>query len=216
MIAPHPDDETLGCGGTLLRRRNEGAELGWLIVTGISTLDEWSEQRVAQRENEILQIQQKYNFSKTFKLNKPSTRLEQIPTSELIQEIGKVFQDFRPEEVFLPHPADAHSDHRITFDAVSACTKWFRYHSVKRVLAYETLSETEFGLGTTNFFQPNFFVDITDFLEAKLDAMSVYSSELGEFPFPRSIAAIRALAALRGTSAGYMAAEAFQLLRERQ
>jgi len=108
-----------------------------------------------------------------------------------------------------------HTDHRAVFDAAAACTKWFRYPSVKRVLAYETLSETDFGLGTELGFRPNVFVDISPFLERKLQAMDIYASEIAPFPFPRSQDALRALARVHGTSSGYHAAEAFQLLRER-
>ena len=87
---------------------------------------------------------------------------------------------------------------------------------MKRVLAYETISETEFCLDPNQSFKPNYFVDISDFLERKLEVLAVYQSELGPFPFPRSIEAIQALATLRGANSGFMAAEAFQLLRERQ
>lgn len=94
-------------------------------------------------------------------------------------------------------------------------TKWFRYPSVKRILAYETLSETDFGLGTDLGFRPNIFINIENYLEDKLRAMDIYASELGRFPFPRSDEAIRALATLRGAASGFQAAEAFELLRER-
>ena len=135
--------------------------------------------------------------------------------SDLVAGISNVFRSFEPEEVFVPHPSDVHTDHRIVFDAVSSCTKWFRYPSVKRVLAYETLSETDFGLGTDQSFRPNVFVDIEPFLDGKLRAMDIYASELGAFPFPRSREAIRALAMLRGAASGFKASEAFELLRER-
>jgi N-acetylglucosamine malate deacetylase 1 len=216
VIAPHPDDETLGCGGTLLRRKAEGAELGWLIVTGISEQMGWPTEQVRQRDTEIEKVQGLYRCSEVFNLRLPTTRLDQLPTGELIGHFSAVFKEFQPEEVLLPHRCDIHSDHRLVFDTVAACTKWFRYPSVRRVLAYETLSETEFGLDPDSRFQPNYFVDIAAYLESKLNVLSVYASELGTFPFPRSIEAVRALATLRGATAGFLAAEAFQLLRERQ
>jgi N-acetylglucosamine malate deacetylase 1 len=134
---------------------------------------------------------------------------------DLVGSISDVFKTFEPEEVFLPHPADIHTDHRVVFRAVSSCTKWFRYPSVRRVLAYETLSETDFGLGTDQAFRPVVYVDISNFLTKKLEAIDLYASEVGEFPFPRSHQAIRALATLRGAASGYKSAEAFELLRER-
>lgn len=215
VIAPHPDDEVLGVGGTLLRRKAEGGEVAWVIVTSILADSGWSEVSIRRRADEIRRITDLFGFDKVFSLNFPTSQLDRLPISELIAGVSDAFKSFEPEEVFVPHPSDIHTDHRIVFNAAAACTKWFRYPSVKRVLAYETLSETDFGLGTDRGFCPNVFVDIAPFLEGKLRAMDVYSSELEEFPFPRSQQAIRALATLRGAASGYLAAEAFELLRER-
>lgn len=215
VIAPHPDDEVLGVGGTLLRRKAEGAKVAWLIVTAISVQAGWSEEKVKQRADEIRRITEFFGFDEVFTLNFPTTQLDCIPISDLVAGISDVFRIFEPEEVFVPHPSDVHTDHRIVFDAAASCTKWFRYPSVKRVLAYETISETDFGLGTDQGFRPNVFVDIELFLNDKLRAMDIYEAELGTFPFPRSHEAIRALATLRGAASGFKAAEAFELLRER-
>jgi LmbE family N-acetylglucosaminyl deacetylase len=215
VIAPHPDDEVLGVGGTLLRRKAEGAELAWLIVTGISTANGWKQEQVERRANEIARVTAAIGFNHVFTLDFPTTQLDRIPVGDLVGSISDVFKAFQPEEVFVPHPSDVHTDHRAVFDAAAACTKWFRYSSVKRVLAYETLSETDFGLGTDLGFRPNVYVDIAPFLEGKLQAMNIYSSEMAPFPFPRSSEALQALAKVHGAAAGYHAAEAFQLLRER-
>jgi LmbE family N-acetylglucosaminyl deacetylase len=216
VVAPHPDDETLGCGGTLLRQRNEGSELAWLIVTGISESAGWPAERVRLRDAEIEKVAALIGFKHVYRLNLPSSGLDSVPVSDLVTQFSGVFKSFQPEQVLLPHRSDVHTDHRIVFDAAAACTKWFRYPSVRRVLAYETISETDFGLDTDSAFRPNYFVDISAFLERKLEVMAVYQSELGVFPFPRSVEAIRALAALRGAGSGFVAAEAFQLLRERR
>ncbi|MCE5181757.1 MAG: PIG-L family deacetylase [Anaerolineaceae bacterium] len=215
VIAPHPDDEVLGVGGTLLRRKAEGAKVAWLIVTAISVEYGWRVEKVTQRSDEIKRITELFGFDDVFALNFPATRLDQVPMSDLVAGVSDAFRIFEPEEVFVPHPSDVHTDHRIVFDAVSSCTKWFRYPSVKRVLAYETISETDFGLGADRGFRPNVFVNIEPFLNNKLRAMDIYASELGAFPFPRSHEAIRALATLRGATSGFKAAEAFELLRER-
>jgi LmbE family N-acetylglucosaminyl deacetylase len=215
VIAPHPDDEVLGVGGTLLRRKAVGEKVAWLIVTAISVPSGWGEGKVIQRAEEIKRITELFDFDEVFPLNFPTTQLDQVPMSDLVAGISNVFRSFEPEEVFVPHPSDVHTDHRIVFDAVSSCTKWFRYPSVKRVLAYETLSETDFALGTDQSFRPNVFVGIEPFLNGKLRAMDIYASELGAFPFPRSHETIRALATLRGAASGFKAAEAFELLRER-
>jgi len=215
VIAPHPDDEVFGVGGTLMRRKAEGAKVAWLIVTGISVETGWSEIKVKQRTDEIKKISALFNFDSVFELNFPTTQLDQVPMSDLVTAISNAFKNFKPEEVFVPHPSDVHTDHRIVFDAVTSCTKWFRYPSIKRVLAYETLSETDFGLESNKGFWPNVFVDIDPYLANKLRAMNIYLSELEELPFPRSHEAIKALSILRGVASGFKAAEAFQLLRER-
>lgn len=215
VIAPHPDDETLGCGGTLLRRKAEGAKIAWLIVTSISVQAGWSEEKVQKRAGEIQRVRALFDFDEVFTLDFPTTQLDQIPMGDLVSEMSKCFISFEPEEVFVPHPSDVHTDHRIVFNAVASCTKWFRYPSVKRVLAYETLSETDFSLGTDQNFRPNVFVDIESFVNKKLQAMDIYTSEINKFPFPRSHEAIKALATLRGAASGYKAAEAFEMLRER-
>ncbi|MNY13139.1 hypothetical protein D3C86_1462560 [compost metagenome] len=132
-----------------------------------------------------------------------------------MSSIGQVFKELAPNRVYLPFPGDVHTDHRYVFDAALACTKWFRYPSVSSVLAYETLSETEFGISPQGpVFSPNYFVDISDHLEGKLEILGRYPSELGLFPFPRSREAVRAQSALRGASVGCNAAEAFMILRE--
>jgi LmbE family N-acetylglucosaminyl deacetylase len=215
VIAPHPDDETLGVGGTLLRRKAEGERVAWLIVTAITAEAGWNGEKVKQRAEEIMRVTEFFGFDSVFELNAPTTQLDQVPMRDLVAAISKVFKDFEPEDVFVPHPSDVHTDHRIVFDAVASCTKWFRYPTVKRVLAYETLSETDFGIVTGQSFRPNVFVNVEPYLEDKLRAMSIYASELGAFPFPRSNEAIRALATLRGAASGFRAAEAFELLRER-
>ena len=119
------------------------------------------------------------NVEDAWFLNYPTTRLDTVPMGELVAAISQVMQDFQPEEVLVPFWGDAHTDHRIIFDAVAACTKWFRYPAVKRVLAYETLSETDSSIGRNNAFDPNVFIDISDWLEDKIRIMSFYESELG-------------------------------------
>jgi LmbE family N-acetylglucosaminyl deacetylase len=215
VVAPHPDDETLGCGGTLLRMADNGAQVAWLIVTDMSEGNGWSLTRVRERDAEIEKVTALFGFSDVFRMGLATCQLDAIPMSELVGKFSAVFNSFQPQQVFLPNRSDAHTDHRVTFDAGVACVKWFRYPSVRRVLTYETISETEFALDAQSPFQPNYYVDISEYLERKLAIMSVYASEMNAFPFPRSAEAIRSLATFRGSTAGFRAAEAFQLLRER-
>jgi LmbE family N-acetylglucosaminyl deacetylase len=215
IVAPHPDDESLGAAGTLLRRKSEGGEIAWLIATSISTKTGWSAEKVDSRKREIAEVATHLGFDKVYQLDFPATMLDRVPMGDLVAAVSSTFSDFQPNEVLLPHLSDVHTDHQVMFKAVVSCTKWFRYPSINRVMAYETPSETDFSIGGVDQFRPNVFVDISPFLESKLHAMSIYASELGEFPFPRSHEVIRALASLRGSASGFRAAEAFELLKER-
>lgn len=217
VVAPHADDELLGCGGTLLRLQAEGAEVGWLIVTAIEANNESAYARIESRRHEIERVRQGLGVmpQHLFELDFPTTRLDEYPINQLVGRFSQVFFDFQPDEVLLPHAHDIHSDHRVVFDAACACTKWFRYPSVKRILSYETLSETDFVLKPEGIFQPTSYVDISHFMERKLALLRCYPSELGDHPFPRSETAVRSLAYLRGSQAGFEYAESFQLLRER-
>ena len=217
VVAPHPDDELLGCGGTLIRRSLEGGTTGWLLMTSIREDRGWDTELVMQRSDEIDQVRRGLHIASEhlYSLDFPTANLDQFSMNNLVGRISAVFKDFQPEEVLLPHPGDVHSDHRVTFEAASACTKWFRYSSVRRVMTYETLSETEFGINPIEReFRPNYFIDISEHLDAKLRLLNIYESELGSHPFPRSLESIRALAFLRGSQIGAQASEAFQVLKQ--
>lgn len=214
VIAPHPDDETLGCGGTLLRLAEQGASIAWLIVTDMA--DGYDDAQRAARAATLKQVQDAYGFDALFQLGLPAAALDTLPMGQLVGAIGGVFGDYRPDWLLLPHRGDVHSDHRVVFDACAACSKWFRYPSIRRVMSYETLSETDQALpGDGNAFVPNVFFDIDRQLARKLQIMALYGAECGDFPFPRSAEALTAQARLRGAQSGYRAAEAFMLLRER-
>lgn len=214
VVAPHPDDETLGCGGTILRHKENGDKVCWLIVTKMGKQFDVSKRE--RRISEIQQVQKLYNLDKVYQLDFDPANLDAYPLGDIIKEIGKVFCEFEPNIIYLPYRSDIHSDHKVVFDATVACTKWFRYPFINKVLVYETLSETDFTINPdANQFRPNVFVDISSYLNKKLEIMQVYSSEIAEHPFPRSIKSIKSLAFLRGTASGYEAAEAFMLLKER-
>jgi LmbE family N-acetylglucosaminyl deacetylase len=215
VVAPHADDETLGCGGTLLKHKNTGDEINWLIFTSLDEKSGLSKERIAGRRRAIEDVRKEYGFQEVVELPFPSVYVDTYPMGELVATISESFKKIRAEVVYLPYRGDIHSDHAVTFDAVAACTKWFRYPCVKRVLAYEIASETDTAINPdTNAFRANTFVDITPYLDRKIQIMNIYACEMGDFPFPRSEKALRALAAVRGMAAGFEAAEAFMLLRE--
>lgn len=215
IVAPHPDDETLGCGGTILKLKSQGAEVHWLIVTTIEGVSGFPQDRVAVRAKEIETVRQAYDFDGVHTCSLPAAALDAIDKGALIGAIGSVVKEVRPDRVFLPYRNDVHSDHAAVFDAAIAATKTFRAPFVKSIYAYETISETDFGLRPDDpGFRPNLYEDINGFLDKKISIMSLFDGEMGQFPFPRSEECLRALATLRGAQANCRAAEAFMILKE--
>lgn len=239
IVAVHPDDETLGCGGTLLRFKAEGATIHWLIATSIYANNGkgaltknscgqdsfWQHDKVdpvffpmhqvEERAKELKQVREAYSFDSVHELCLPANRLDQLPIGEMIKDISRVIHEVRPDTVILPFKADIHSDHRVVFETAYSCTKIFRYPFVRRVMMMETLSETDFAPSTKeDMFCPNVFVNIADYIEKKIDIMSLYKGEMAPPPFPRSAQNIRALAVYRGGASGFEHAESFMLLKE--
>lgn len=214
IISAHPDDETLGAGGTLLKHKAQGDEIYWLIVTNISESQGFSSDRVLGRQQEIEKVSKSFGFTKTFKLDYPTMNLSSSSINEIVPKISAIFQEVLPEVVYTLNRSDAHSDHRYISDAVMACTKSFRYPFIKKVLMYECISETEFAPAfPEKMFIPNYFVDISEYMETKIEIMNVFESEMGLHPFPRNEKNIRALATFRGAVAGANYAEAFQVVK---
>ena len=214
VISAHPDDEILGVGGDLLKHKKNGDKIYWLITTNIFEEQGFSKERVFSRQREIEKVSEALGAEKVFMLNYPTMSLSTSTLIEMVPKLSKIFTEIEPEIIYCLNRSDAHSDHRITFDAVMACTKSFRYPFIKQVLMYECISETEFAPQLPEkMFIPNYFVDISSFLEEKKNLMKIYASELGDHPFPRSLKNIEALASFRGASVGVEYAEAFQLIK---
>jgi LmbE family N-acetylglucosaminyl deacetylase len=214
VISAHPDDETLGAGGALLKHKENGDEIYWLIVTNIFEYQGFTIERIESRQVEIKKVAKQFGFKQVFKLDYPTMTLSSSSLIKLVPEISKIFIEVQPEIIYSLNRSDAHSDHRYLSDAVMACMKSFRYPFIKKVLMYECISETEFAPAFfEKVFIPNYFVDITDFIDKKLEIMRIFESELDEPPFPRSVENIKALARFRGSSVGCHYAEAFQVVK---
>ncbi|HEU4719552.1 MAG TPA: PIG-L family deacetylase [Bacteroidia bacterium] len=214
VVAVHPDDETLGAGGTLFRHKANGDSVAWLIVTSMHERQGFSPERIRERDAEISSVSKAFGMEHVFRLDFPTSELSSSSLLQLVPAISKIFHEYQPSVIYLPNRSDAHSDHRITFDAVMACTKSFRYPSIREVLMYECLSETEFGAPLPeNSFIPNYYVDISEFLTKKNEVLKLFRSEMGEHPFPRSARNVEALATFRGATAGVEYAEAFSVVK---
>ncbi|MEA3512516.1 MAG: PIG-L deacetylase family protein [Campylobacterota bacterium] len=213
IIAVHPDDETLGCGGTLLKHKENGDEINWLICTETNPDDDYYK----TREDEIKEVTELYSFDSIHNLQLKTMQVDEYSMSELIGKISHVINEIKPNIIYLPFKGDVHSDHRKIFEASYSCTKSFRYPFIKKIYMIETLSETEFAPSTKeDSFIPNVFVDISEYLEKKIEIMKIFESEIAEHPFPRSERNLRALATFRGAICGVEYAESFVLLKEIQ
>jgi len=214
VIAPHPDDETLGVGGVIAKFASMGCEVHVLMVSGhlppLYTRSEY-EKTVGEAENafSILGVTSS-NF-----LEIPSTMISNIPVHELNSKISQVINDFEPNMVFCPYP-DRHIDHRLVFDSVMVATRPIGIgKKIEVVAAYETLSETHWNAPHIEpNFTPNWVIDISEYFEVKLQALKCYESQISEFPSPRSLQAVEALAKFRGTQAGFGYGEAMHIIRK--
>jgi LmbE family N-acetylglucosaminyl deacetylase len=215
VIAVHPDDETLGCGGTLLKHKADGDEIHWLIATDIKESEGYNTSATKQRNQELTRVEGLYGFTSVSRLGLLTTKIDTYSMSELVSKISSVIDRIEPDTIYLPFKSDVHSDHKHIFDAAYSCTKIFRHPFIRRIYMMEVLSETEFSLSTKeDSFIPNVFIDISGYMNKKIEIMKNYKSEMGKHPFPRSEKNIKALAVYRGATSGCDYAESFMLIKE--
>lgn len=213
ICSAHPDDETLGCGGAILLHRQAGDEVIWLIATKAWS-PRWTDRTVAEKEGEIAAVAEFYGFAETIRLGLPSTQLDELRFGDVLAPVDEAMARISPDEVYTVHRGDVHGDHRVLADAVWRSLKPFRNGGVRRVLAYETLSSTDQVPANDASFHPNVYRDVTSVIDRKVEAMSLYRSEVLDAPGGRNAESIRALARVRGAASGFQYAEAFMLLRQ--
>jgi LmbE family N-acetylglucosaminyl deacetylase len=212
VIAPHPDDEVLGCGGTMKKHSQAGDEVFLCIVTKAYTPN-WSAAFIKERKNEIEKSCKALGVKKAFFLDFKTVQLDTVPQQQLNQKIADVVKAVRPEVVYIPHQGDMHNDHRLVFYASLVATRPAHAPSVERVLSYETLSETDWSNAIAPFI-PNVYVDVSETINDKIKAMQAYGSEVKELPHSRSLEMIKILAQKRGAEINVSFAEAFILIRQ--
>ena len=214
VIAPHPDDEIIGVGGTIAKRAKSGDEVYACVVTkGGPPL--FNPEFIEQGRRECREADEKLGVKETIFLDFPAVMLETVPRYELNGKINDLVQKINPDEVYIPHRGDMQIDHQMVVDAAMVAVRPRGTNYPKRVYAYETLSETGWNIpNTNNEFIPTVYENITDTYEMKMEAMNIFKSQLAEFPNARSIGAIEALAKFRGATVSLKAAEAFSLIRE--
>lgn len=214
VIATHPDDEVLGCGGVIARHVDEGHEVHVAVVTRGSP-DIFSPEQIKITRQELYSAHRVLGVSGVTFLDFPAPKLDMVPSHKLADAIAQVIHRLQPQLVYMPHRGDIHGDHQATYWATLVATRPMNGCPVRRILCYETLSETEWASPSGDqAFVPTVFVDISSALARKLEAMACYQSQLKSPPHPRSLRSIEALARLRGGTVGLDAVEAFMLVRE--
>ena len=223
VVAAHPDDEVLGCGGTIARHADEGDEVYVLIVAEGATSRQLNRNRI-QASSELSNLAKSAQQAGTILgardvelLDLPDNRLDSLDRLDLIKTIEERLNIYLPQVVYLHHAGDVNVDHRRLHEAVVTACRPTPGQSVLRLLSFEVVSSTEWQTpGSAPPFRPNWFVDITEHLQRKREALLAYSSEMRPWPHSRSIEAIEHLAHWRGAQVGVDAAEAFCLLRQLQ
>ncbi|MBF2064060.1 MAG: PIG-L family deacetylase [Calothrix sp. C42_A2020_038] len=214
VVAPHGDDEVLGVGGTIARYASEGAEIYVVIVAQGFPPDYQDEERI-QDQKEALAAHKILGVKETIFLSFPAARLDTIPHRNVNKQIFDVIKKFQPDILFVPFVGDIHIDHQRVFLSSLVAARPNSPFTPKTIYAYETLSETNWNAPyLAPNFVPNTFIDISAYLETKLEAMQAYASQIKRFPDERSEETIRALATVRGSTVNRYAAEAFYSIRQ--
>ena len=213
IIAPHPDDEVLGCGGIINRYVIEGHGVYVLIITRGSP-DRYSDERIELGRKQALKAHAILGVKETFFFNYIAPELDLESQAKIADSIRKLISELDIERLYIPHRGDIHIDHHVVFNAALVAARPVGDYTVKSIYVYETLSETEWAAPFSNdVFIPDHFVNIEQSIQAKLKAMSCYSGQIRTFPNPRSLESIEALAKFRGSTVGYKCAEAFKTIR---
>ena len=217
VISAHPDDEILGCGGTVAKLVQKGYGVFTLILgEGITSRDDRRDRK--KREKEIIELQKQSKLAnkilgvkESFFSEFPDNRFDTVPLLDIVKVIEKIKNQIKPEIIFTHYKNDLNIDHRITYNAVITATRPVVGEHVKEVYSFETLSSTEwnFPLG----FSPNTFFDISETIDVKLKAFKEYKAELREYPHPRSLEGLKINAEYWGIKIGVKYAEVFRSVR---
>jgi len=218
VISSHPDDEILGCGGTIARLVKEGCDVYTLILgEGITSRDKKRER--AKREKEIRGLKEQIHkankmigFKEDFIYDFPDNRFDTVPLLDIVKVIENIKDKVKPDIIFTHYEKDLNIDHQITYRAVITATRPLPNETIKEIYSFEVLSSTEWGYPLS--FSPDVFFDISGTIDLKIKAMSEYKTELRDYPHPRSLRGVEIIARRWGLVSGKELAEAFESVRE--
>jgi len=219
VVAAHPDDEVLGCGGTMARLANEGQEVRIAILAEGMTSRYQEREQADQKQLRHLHSNAQHAADKVrakelVLCKLPDNRLDTVPLLEVVKLVEDLIEKFNPAVIYTHHPGDLNVDHGVVHRAVLTATRPIPGQRVREIYAFEVPSSTEWAFQRLEpSFRPSVFVDISATLETKVSALACYDTETRKFPHPRSPEAVRAIAMRWGSVAGFQAAEAFELIR---
>jgi LmbE family N-acetylglucosaminyl deacetylase len=219
FLAAHPDDEVLGCGGTIAKLSKQGHEvfvaiLGEGVTSRFTTRELANDKLLADLRTCSQDVANLLGVKELFQYDLPDNRFDTIPLLDIVKRIEGLIDDLSPDVVFTQHGGDLNIDHQLLFRATLTATRPTKDCPVRELYAYPVASSSEWGFGRLEpLFTANTYVDISQTLDVKLAAMKRYEGESREFPHPRSPEALRAIALQFGSTAGLAAAEAFELIR---
>ena len=214
VFAAHPDDEVLGCGGTIKKLSKKYNVIVVFFSTGITSRNSNNEnKKINQLKKDCIECNEILGTKKVIFFELKDNQLDSYPRLFIIKKIENILNIYKPEIVFTHYYSDLNIDHQIVSNStITACRPIKKNNFLKKILFFETLSSTEWSIKRS--FQPNYYYEIDNFLSYKLKAMKKYKSEIQESPLPRSITTIEALAKLRGSEINRKFAEAFFLYRK--
>jgi LmbE family N-acetylglucosaminyl deacetylase len=219
VVAAHPDDEVLGCGGTIARLTKDGQEvyiaiLGEGVTSRYRRREEADKKLVAALQAKSRKVAKYLSVKKVSFFGLPDNRFDTVPLLDIVKIVEDLVNRLRPEVIYTHHGGDLNIDHKIVHRAVLTATRPVPNCPVKEIYSFEVPSATEWAFQQFQpVFHPNVFADISGTLETKIKALQLYESEVQPFPHPRSPQVLRAMAQRWGSIAGLKAAEAFQLVR---
>lgn len=219
VVAAHPDDEILGVGATIARRVAEGDQ-AFALILGEGQTSRWENRGEADCEvvsalhQDAIASSKIIGYTNIYFENLPDNRFDSVDLLDVIKLVEKYVKMIRPNVIYTHHANDLNIDHRVTCEAVLTATRPIGDYTVKEIYEFETVSSTEWNFGNRGTaFYPNVFVDVSDYFGIKYEAMEQYKSELCEFPHPRSLKMLEAVARRWGGVVGKELAEAFELVR---
>lgn len=218
VIAAHPDDEVLGCGGTIAKLSQENKVFVLILGEGVTSRDIPDDTKIkelSKLKSEMFAANDILGTKEVFLEDLPDNKFDTIPLLDIIKIIEGHIQKINPDVVYTHHRGDLNIDHRITFDAVLTACRPIEGNPVKKILSFEVPSSTEWNIqDASTRFNPNVYEDISGTIDIKIEEMSAYKNEIRLTPHPRSVEKIYSLAETRGAAAGMNFAEAFMLIRE--